>query len=78
MAYATYKNRFSSNYCFTCKSLDDPEIANLKEMLVKRNSFIYGEQKTQRLRIRPRGPRPYSGAYDTPRENATHYDVYIR
>jgi hypothetical protein len=78
MAYVTYKNRFSSNYRFTCKSLDDPEIANLKEMLVKRNSFIYGEQKTQRLRIRPRGPRPSQGAYDTPWENATRYDVYIR
>jgi len=78
MAYVTYKNRFSSNYRFTCKSLDDPEIANLKEILVKRNSFIYGEQKTQGLRIRPRGPRPSQGAYDTSWENATHYDVYIR
>ena len=90
MAYVTYKNRSSSDYRFTCKSLDDPEIANLKKILVERNSFIkrarkqsgmmsfYGKQKTQGLRIRPRGPRPSAWAKDTPWENATHYDVYIR
>jgi hypothetical protein len=90
MAYVTYKNRSSSDYRFNCKSLDDPEIANLKEILVNRNNRIkrarkqmgmmsfYGQQKTQGLRIRPRGPRPSQWAKDTPRENATHYDVYIR
>ena len=90
MAYVTYANRSSSDYRFTCKSLDDPEIANLKKILVERNGFIkrarkqlgmmsfYGKQKTQGLRIRPRGPRKNSWAYDTPAENATHYDVYIR
>jgi len=85
MAYVTYKNRSSSDYRFTCKSLDDPEIANLKKILVERNGFIKRarrfcifNQKTQGLRIRPRGPRKNSWAYDTPAENATHYDVYIR
>ena len=90
MAYVTYKNRCSEDYRFTVKSLDDPAIADLKEILVRRNDYIkrsrkqygltsyYGRQKTQGLRIRPRGPRKNSFAYDTPIENATHFDVYVR
>jgi hypothetical protein len=90
MAYVTYKNRSSLDYRFTVQSLDDPAIAELKALLVERNGYItrarktygltsyYGKQKTQGLRIRPRGPRKNSWAYDTPAENATHYDVYIR
>ena len=90
MAYVTYKNRSSLDYRFTVKSLDDPAIAELKALLVERNGYItrarktygltsyYGKQKTQGLRIRPRGPRKNSWAYDTPAENATHYDVYVR
>lgn len=90
MAYVTYKGRSSEDYRFTVKSLDDPEIANLKALLVERNGYItrarkmygatsyYGSKKTQGLRIRPRGPRGSSWAYDTPIENATHFDVYIR
>ena len=90
MAYVTYKNRSSLDYRFTVQSLDDPAIAELKALLVERNGYItrarktygltsyYGKQKTQGLRIRPRGPRKNSWAYDTPAENATHYDVYVR
>ena len=90
MAYVTYKNRSSEDYRFTVKSLDDPAIADLKAILVRRNGYIkrsrkqygltsyYGKQKTQGLRIRPRGPRPSQWAKDTPWENATHFDVYIR
>ena len=88
MAYVTYKNRSSSDYRFTCKSLDDPAIADLKEMLVEENKIIkrarknnfayYAQRPTRGLRIRPRGPRPHPFAKDTPWENATHYDVYIR
>lgn len=88
MAYVTYKNRSSSDYRFTCKSLDDPAIADLKAMLVEQNNYIkrarktgftyYAQKPTRGLRIRPRGPRPSQWAKDTPWENATHYDVYIR
>jgi len=90
MAYVTYKNRSSEDYRFTVKSLDDPAIADLKAILVRRNGYItrarklygptsyYGSKNTQGLRIRPRGPRPSQWAKDTPWENATHYDVYIR
>lgn len=88
MAYVTYKNRHSSDYRFTCKSLDDPAIADLKAMLVEENKYIkrarktgftyYAQKPTRGLRIRPRGPRPSQWAKDTPWENATHYDVYIR
>lgn len=90
MAYVTYKNRSSLDYRFTVKSLDDPAIAELKELLKVRNGYItrarkmygvlsyYGKQNTQGLRIRPRGPRKNSWAYDTPIENATHFDVYVR
>ena len=89
MAYVTYKNRTSLDYRFTVESLDDPAIAQLKEMLVERNGHItrarkmygltsyYGKQKTQGLRIRPRGPRN-GEIYDTPLANATHFDVYVR
>ena len=89
MAYVTYKNRNSTDYRFTCKTLDDPAISELKEMLKTRNKWITDSRKrypdgyasdipTQGLRIRPRGPRPSQWAKDTPWENATHYDVYIR
>jgi len=90
MAYVTYKNRSSEDYRFTVKSLDDPAIADLKAILVRRNGYItrarklygptsyYGSKNTQGLRIRPRGPRGRRYGYDTPIENATHFDVYIR
>jgi|DEB0MinimDraft_4_1074332.scaffolds.fasta_scaffold03197_7 hypothetical protein len=97
MAYVTYKNRSSEDYRFTVKSLDDPAIADLKAILVRRNGYItrarklygptsyYGSKNTQGLRIRPRGSRKTNGVgfngycyYDTPIENATHFDVYIR
>jgi len=90
MAYVTYKNRTSLDYRFTVESLDDPAIAELKALLVERNGYItrarkmygltsyYGSKPTQGLRIRPRGPRKNAWAYDTPIENATHFDVYIR
>ena len=90
MAYVTYNNRSSANYRFTVTSLDDPAIAGLKEVLKKDNAFItrarrlwgpnsfYGNQTTKGLRIRPRGPRGSSWAYDTPIGNATHFDVYVR
>lgn len=87
MAYVTYKNRTSQDYRFTVTSLDDPEIANLKAMLVEANRYIktarargysWGNQNTKGIRIRPRGPRGSSWAYDTPASMATHFDVYIR
>ena len=89
MAYVTYKNRTSLDYRFTVESLDDPAIAQLKELLTTRNWHItqsrkkygltsyYGKQKTQGLRIRPRGPRN-GETHDTPLANATHFDVYVR
>ena len=90
MAYVTYKNRSSSDYRFTVESLDDPAISGLKDILKKDNAFIvrarrlaglnsyWGKQSTKGLRIRPRGPRVSAYAHDTPWENATHYDVYVR
>jgi len=94
MAYVTYKNRTSTDYRFTVDSLDDPAIADLKAMLAERNAGIvrhrkivrklYGAdavrdgRKTQGLRIRPRGPRLHNYAHDTPIENATRFDVYVR
>jgi hypothetical protein len=89
MAYVTYKNRTSENYRFTTDSLDDPAIAELKELLAYHNGFvkryrkspyfnIKNDRPTQGVFIRPRGPRKNSWAYDTPIENATHFDVYIR
>jgi hypothetical protein len=89
MAYVTYTNRSSQDYRFTVTSLDDPAIAEFKAMLVESNGYIKRYRKsdyfnpkydrpTQGLRIRPRGPRKNSWAYDTPAENATHFDVYVR
>jgi len=90
MAFVTYKNRSSADYRFSVKTLDDSAIAELKELLVEQNSHIkrarklygylsyWGSKPTRGLRIRPRGPRKNSWAYDTPIENATHFDVYIR
>ena len=88
MAYVTYKGRTSSDYRFTCKSLDDPAITDLKAMLVEENNYIkrarktgftyFAQKPTRGLRIRPRGPRLSQWAKDTPWENATHYDVYVR
>ena len=89
MSYVTYKNRTSKDYRFTVTSLDDPAIAELKAMLVHSNGFTIRHRKsaffnakrdrpTQGIRIRPRGPRKGYSGYDTPIENATHFDVYIR
>lgn len=70
MAYVTYANRYSSDYRFTIDTLEDPALSELK-------SFIKG-QKNVGLRIRPRGPRGRRYGYDTPIENATRFDVYVR
>lgn len=90
MAYVTYKNRTSADYRFTTTDLNDPMIAELKEMLTKENVDIKRARKrfpnsiypftrnTKGIRIRPRGPRTSVWAKDTPWENATHYDVYVR
>lgn len=88
MAYVTYKNRTSDDYRFTTTDLNDPTIAELKQALVKQNDEIKARRKrfpnsayfqpTQGIRIRPRGPRVSAYAHDTPWENATHYDVYVR
>ena len=37
--------------------------------------YLEWTQPKARIRIRPRGPRG-NNYYDTPMENATHYDVY--
>ena len=37
--------------------------------------YLEYTQPKARIRIRPRGPRG-NNYYDTPMENATHYDVY--
>ena len=74
MAYVTYKNRSSSAYRFTCETLQDPAISELRQQ-IKGKGY---------LRIRPRGPRKGNAAglwgvyYDTPIANATHFDVYVR
>lgn len=89
MAYVTYKNRSSADYRFTVTSLDDPAIAEFKAVLVESNRYVKNYRKsahfnpkydrpTHGIRIRPRGPRAHSFAYDTPMENATHFDVYVR
>lgn len=73
MAYVTYKNRTSENYRFTVTSLDDPAIAELKDLLTYRNGFIKryrksphfnikNDRKTQGVFIRPRGPRKGNSA----------------
>ena len=86
MAYVTYKNRSSSDYKFTVDTLDDPVIGDLKQLLKEHNSVLnrvnralgFRKYNTKGIRIRPRGPRKNSWAHDTPWENATRYDVYIR
>jgi hypothetical protein len=90
MAYVTYTNRYSEDYRFTVDTLDDPILADFKAIITKRNGYItrarkkygitsyWGKQNTQGLRIRPRGPRGRRYGYDTPVENATRFDVYIR
>jgi hypothetical protein len=94
MAYVTYKNRTSENYRFTTDTLDDPAIADLKALLEYNNGFVkrarktypnsyYALKDTYGIRIRARGPRTkavgiFPSYYDTPMENATRYDVYIR
>ena len=86
MAYVTYKNRSSSDYKFTVDTLNDPVISDLKQLLKEHNSVLnrinknlgFRKYNTKGIRIRPRGPRNSSWAYDTPMENATHFDVYVR
>lgn len=86
MAYVTYKNRSSSDYKFTVDTLNDPVISDLKQLLKEHNSVLnrvnkrlgFRKYSTKGIRIRPRGPRKNSWAHDTPWENATHYDVYLR
>ena len=66
MATVTFKNRSSSDYRFTCESLNDPIISELKEMIAFTNTFVHRRNSyhptlaklpTRGLRIRPRGPR---------------------
>ena len=86
MAYVTYKNRTSSDYKFTVDTLNDPVIGDLKQLLKEHNSVLnrvnkslgFRKYNTKGVRIRPRGPRVSAYAHDTPWENATHYDVYLR
>ena len=115
MAYVTYKNRTSENYRFTTNDLNDPAIAELRELLRQKNEYantfnkklrdgFYDNaswmpnkfpQPTYGIRIRPRGSRTFDNPktltawngrtytkkfdyYDTPMENATRYDIYIR
>jgi hypothetical protein len=80
MATVTFKNRSSSDYRFTCETLNDPAISELKEMIQYLNKFGqygYRSQSVLGLRIRPRGPRD-GDTHDTPIKNATRFDVYIR
>lgn len=92
MAYVTYKNRNSRNYRFTIDTLNDPTISELKEMLTNENIMLnrinkklgFKKYPTYGIRIRPRGPRKGNSTglfgvyYDTPIQNATHFDVYVR
>jgi hypothetical protein len=91
MAYVTYKNRTSASYRFTVDSLEDPAIAEFKDLLDRENFAIKRARKrgfnwgnTKGIRIRPRGPRKGNAAglwgvyYDTPIANATRFDVYVR
>ena len=86
MARVSYTGRTSADYAFTVDSLDDPEIQELRDLVKSRNracnranrAIGYRKYATKGLRIRPRGPRLHRFAKDTPWENATHYDVYIR
>ena len=84
MAYATYKNRHSFDYRFTVTELSDPTLADLKDVVKKKNECIissnrrFGRNKpTYRVVIKNRGPRVNRWAKDTRREDATHYDIYV-
>ena len=85
MVFVTYKGRSSDNYRFSCDTVKCIEIQDLKRLIRNENKYInrrnkaigYRKYSTKGLRIRPRGPRD-GNIRDTPFENATHFDVYVR
>jgi hypothetical protein len=87
MAYITkLAKRTSLDYRFTVDSLDDTDLAALRATIKDRNTWIRRANKSPyltkpipelRVCIKNRGPRPTRYSHDTPRELATHFDVYI-
>ena len=89
MATLSFANRQSSDYRFTIKTLDDPALADIRQMvknlnapIKKVNKRIRSGEVTWKLRdevrvlVRARGPR-FGNASHTLMKNATHYDVYL-
>ena len=89
MAYIKTKKGRTSTYRFTIDSLDDIDYINLKESSRVNNKSVSNMNNYIRqsgssrpfydreyVWARPRGPRG-KNEYDTPKENATHYDVYV-
>ena len=79
----------SSNYRFTVNKLDDSDLIQLKQTVLKENkdrrehvkelNARYNKDikpRQFRIKVRPRGPRG-GKVYDTPKENATHFDIYV-
>lgn len=92
MAYVTYKNRTSLDYRFTVDTLDDAALIELRKMIAENNKWTYKFNKkvrsgtsryhtklknALRVIVRARGPRPNRYSKDTPRQNATHFDIYV-
>ena len=89
-----FERKRSECYKFTVKTLDDPKVAELKYQLKLRNQHLkkcvayfnklgidYPQPRMKAISIKRRGSRKLNGVvhhYTTPKENATHYDVYYR
>lgn len=83
MAYTRIKlgTDRAESYRFTIDTLLDKELESLRKEIKKYNR---AGLTPRRIRIRPRGSRLYfangrvrRNIYDTPKENATRYDVYV-
>jgi hypothetical protein len=76
--FITYKNRTSGCYKFSTTSLECNELKELKAEIKERNKARAKHNARNRLRvtIKARGPRG-NNYYNTPRENATHFDIYV-
>ena len=68
-------------YQFTIDDLNDQDLKDLREYIKKVNANTSWKR---RIRVRPRGSRLYFAngqvrrdEYDTPKENAVRYDVYV-
>lgn len=85
--WVSYKNRSSHLYKFSTDDLECEEIKDLLKMVWKENEWLSKFPKSIRIKlglkklgIRVRGRGGPRGRYthDTPLENATYYDIYIK